>query len=159
MFELAAGFLFGIIYGSFLVLISKTGGGCLGFLVGRYFFREKIHTYLLASETFRKFQDRMNGHGWKFAFFLSLSPVPSWAVTYGLSSLGKINFWDFFLATLFGSVPYIIQNVYIGTCAHDLATLENPSQILQGGFNITKYIAFPALLVVIMFFVNKSGSQ
>jgi len=74
----------------------------------------------------------MEGDGWKFALMLRLSPIPSWLNTYGLAAFGKITFRDFFLATILGSIPMVIQNVSGGALLMDISTLDSASELLKG---------------------------
>jgi len=147
MFEWAAGLVFGVSLGFILILISKSIGGGLGFLLGRNFFRKWVQEKLVDSPKLQKIFSLIGKDGWKIALFLRISPLPSWLNTYGLA-LTPISFKDFMIATILGSIPMIMQNVYVGSIVQNLSDPKPHGwlNIIAIGFMILSTIAFSRYL-------------
>lgn len=126
LFELGAGLLFGVFYGTLLVLLSKTVGNAIGFLTARYFLRDWIWKKISHHEIVKRIYENVGKDSWKFVLFLRLSPAPSWACTYGLG-VTSIPFIPFIVMSVFGSVPMIVHNVYLGSVVQSVAMIENTS--------------------------------
>eukprot|EP01119_Soliformovum_irregulare_P024984 TRINITY_DN9114_c0_g1_i1.p1 TRINITY_DN9114_c0_g1~~TRINITY_DN9114_c0_g1_i1.p1 ORF type:complete len:235 (-),score=35.65 TRINITY_DN9114_c0_g1_i1:29-733(-) len=129
LFELGAGLLFGIFGGVLLVSFSKSLGGSIGFLLGRYLFSDFVRESLRSHRSFDNIRRNVGRDMWsslKFATLLRLSPLPSWINNYGLA-VTSIEFPPFFIATLVGSLPTIFQNVYMGSCLQSLVMIEADS--------------------------------
>ncbi len=108
----AAGALFGSVWGVILVSIASTLGAALAFLVARYFAREAIVRWLSTNEKFRKL-DRLTGEQGDIIVALTrLVPIfPFNLLNYGFG-LTKVTFWTYvfwsWLCMLPGTVLYVV---------------------------------------------------
>jgi uncharacterized membrane protein YdjX (TVP38/TMEM64 family) len=130
LFELSAGFVFGLPNGVVLVVLGKLLGGGGGFLVGRFLLRSFIAGLLGKSGkggTFARMAAGAEKDAWRAVFALRLSPVPSWLNTYGLASLTDVPITPFLVATAVGSIPMVVQNVYTGTLLDSISDLSTGS--------------------------------
>jgi uncharacterized membrane protein YdjX (TVP38/TMEM64 family) len=144
LFELGAGFIFGLWMGVPLVMLSKTSGAAVGFTLGRTLLHDWVKDKLKNNQRFRNIDHHIGGkESWKIAFLLRLSPFPSWFNTYGLS-ITSIRFLPFIVATMIGSIPMIIQNVYVGSLLSSAASIGTSN---TGGSNIVKNLMFAMGLV------------
>lgn len=84
---MAAGAIFGMLYGSILAWIGSSTGQVLAFILGRYLLRELVLNFL--SHQFPKWTaiDRaLATDGWKLVTLLRLSPIAPWNIlNYALS--------------------------------------------------------------------------
>ncbi|PRP80414.1 hypothetical protein PROFUN_11960 [Planoprotostelium fungivorum] len=120
--EIGAGIVFGF-WGVPLVMLSKTSGACISFLLGRTLLHDWIWNKLKDNERFQNIYHNVGRDSWKVAFLLRISPVPSWINNYGLS-LTSIQFLPYMVATAVGALPMIIQNIYMGTVVSSVASLD-----------------------------------
>ncbi len=117
---LAAGALFGAPVGFVVAMISSLTGASAGFLSGRYLSRGWLLKKISVSQKFTDLDHAIAEKGWKIVILLRLSAIcPFVILNYGLG-LSKIRFKHYFLASLIGSIPGTLLNVYLGSLAGKL---------------------------------------
>lgn len=119
----AAGYVFGVLYGTALVSVASTLGATAAFLVGRYlgrgWVREKIGTDSRLGAIDRATKER----GFLVMLLLRSSPLfPFNALNY-LMSLTGMSLRNFFFGSWLGMLPGTLLYVYIGSAAGDLTAL------------------------------------
>ena len=128
---LAAGALFGITNGTFIVFIGASAGAALAFLVARYIARKTIEQRLQDNHRFKVIDKAIARDGLKIVFLLRLSPVfPFNLLNYALG-LTAIRFRDYCIASI-GMIPASLLYVYYGKVAGDLARLAAGQDSVQG---------------------------
>ena len=116
---LAAGAMFGIVWGFAWVLIGASLGAISAFLVSRYLARGLVERHLLDAR-FRAVDAAIGEQGFKIVALLRLSPVfPFNVLNYGLG-LTRVHFRDYALACI-AMAPGTLLYVYYGRVAGDLA--------------------------------------
>lgn len=113
-FTLAAGLAYGF-WGIPIVLVSATAGACAAFLIGRFFFRDRIKKYASNKPKIKAIRESVDQDGWKVAGLLRLSPVVPFNLQNYLFGATEIPFWQYALTTFFGIAPGTALYVYIGT--------------------------------------------
>lgn len=111
----SAGYLFGVTKGTAIVLLSGSIAAAVGFLIGRFFLREKVEKIL---QEYPKFQavDRVIGkEGFKIMILLRLSPIFPFALSNYLYGVTSVEFWPYFWGTMIGFAPGTAAYVYTGT--------------------------------------------
>ena len=117
LFDLLAGFVFGIYWGSILVILSYLAGACVNFFIVRYFFRGMLE------HKFGKFKHFIHGSG-KHGLMLNLislrliAVIPFWVLNI-VAALLNIRMSTFVLSTLIGITPMSIIYVVIGDGVRD----------------------------------------
>jgi len=123
---LAAGFLFGFIMGTALVVISATIGATIIFLVARSSFggvlREK------AGKLYDRAEKDMNDNAVSYLLFLRLVPLFPFFIINILPALFNVKARTFIMTTLFGILPGTAVFVNVG---RSLETIENPSDLVS----------------------------
>ncbi len=119
LFELFAGFAFGVWRAIAFVLLAKLAGGVAGFALGRTVFRAWAQRVVASNAKWAALFASIGDNGFQFSLLLRLSPLPSYVGTYGLS-LTPIRTADFLAATVVGSVPFIANNVLLGSMARSI---------------------------------------
>lgn len=112
---IAAGLVYGHIWGTILVVIGAELGAITAFAIARYFGREHIER-LLGSRT----QNRLLGsqNALMATVFVSrLLPFISFDVISYLAGLSRIAYWRFGVATLAGIVPASFVLAHLGATA------------------------------------------
>jgi uncharacterized membrane protein YdjX (TVP38/TMEM64 family) len=119
---LAAGAIFGLLWGTLYVLVAATLGACAAFLVSRYLARSLVERRLEATPRFGAIDRAIAEQGRKIVFLLRLSPLfPFNLLNYGLG-LTRVRFVDYAVACA-GMLPGTLLYVYYGKLAGDVAAL------------------------------------
>lgn len=113
-----AGVAFGGLYGTLYTVIGATLGASAAFLTARYLGRDFIEGLLRGR--LKIFDEGAERHGFRAVLFVRLIPLfPFNIVNYG-AGLSKIQFRDFFLATLAGIIPGTFAYVNLGNSIMDI---------------------------------------
>ncbi|MFQ5665180.1 MAG: TVP38/TMEM64 family protein [Candidatus Binatia bacterium] len=140
LLTLAAGAVFGLVWGTVYVLIGATLGSAAAFLVSRYLARRSIERRLGGNPRFAAIDRAVGAQGRKIVVLLRLSPVfPFNLLNYGLG-LTQVRFTDYVVASV-GMVPGTLLYVYYGKLAGDVAALA-------GGAAPEKGVGYYAILVL-----------
>lgn len=112
---LAAGFAYGPLWGTALVVPTATIGATFSFLIGRFFARGWVAHKVAGSARFRAIDRAIGKSGFKIVLLLRLSPVlPFSLLNYALGVTG-VRTRDYFLASLLGMIPGTAMYVYLGS--------------------------------------------
>lgn len=103
----------------------------MSFILGSTLLNEWVHTKVSGmdpSSKVRRIFSKINQdkQAWKLALLLRLSPMPSWLNNYGLA-ITSIPVTHFLVANALGGIPFILQNVYVGSLASDFTSLMSES--------------------------------
>jgi uncharacterized membrane protein YdjX (TVP38/TMEM64 family) len=120
---LAAGVLFGVIWGSVAVSVGSITGATVAFLIGRYLARDWVAKKIEGNEKFEAVDQAVASEGWKIVGLVRLSPVfPFNLLNYALG-ITRVSLKEYFFASWIGMLPATVMYVYVGSLAGDLATL------------------------------------
>lgn len=131
--EMVAGSLFGVVHGLVVILIGKTSGSLLAFLLGRRLGKDAIGGYLARKfPTFRALSDVLNSASWKPLLLFQLSSIPNIAKCYGLA-ITSVSPWRFAVSSAVGGLPHAVLWANIGDQASDLAAVMSGQSELSTG--------------------------
>ncbi|MFI2812554.1 TVP38/TMEM64 family protein [Microbulbifer sp. YPW16] len=140
--SLAAGALFGLLWGSVITSFASTIGATLAFLVSRYL----LHDWVQA-----RFGDRLEAihrgmarEGAFYLFALRLVPVFPFFIINIVMGLTRIPTWTFYWVSQLGMLPATFVYVNAGT---QLAQVDSPGDILSPGLVLSFVLlgVFPLL--------------
>jgi uncharacterized membrane protein YdjX (TVP38/TMEM64 family) len=137
---IAAGFIWGLWWGTAFVWCGAMVGANLAFVLGRNVFRFCGSWATNQSARIAMLERVFSKNGWKFILLLRISPImPYNALNYALSLVDGIRLRDYALSTALGMIPGVFLFVYIGTLAKTLADVVSGKQTvmsspLQGVF-------------------------
>lgn len=160
---LAAGGVFGVVWGSIYVFVGATLGAIAAFLVGRYLIRGWVSKKIAGNQKFMAIDTAVAQEGLKIVFLTRLSPVfPFNLLNYAFGVTG-VTLRDYGLGSI-GMIPGTIMYVYIGSLAGDIAKIGTESQptdrTIQWIINIIGLIATIAVTVFITRLATKAlGSK
>jgi len=108
-----AGLTFGI--AAFpLALIATAAGSFAGFVLARYFFRDRFLRMIERRPKAKLIADAIDTEGWQLLFLLRLaSPIPGPVSNYAFG-LSSMKLWQFMAVTLVGLAPQVFAFVYLG---------------------------------------------
>ena len=109
--DVASGAIYGPLWGSLVVLIGLNLAGFLTFFLSRYFGRHFVHTH--EKGWLKKYDDLLHEEGFMTVLFMRLLFFPFDVVSVGCG-LSRMSFRQFFLGTLFGSIPSTVTYVMLG---------------------------------------------
>lgn len=149
---IAAGALFGPVWGILYVLIGSVGGATLAFLIARYLAGDWVQER--ASGMLRQVKEGVEAEGWRFVAFVRLVPLfPFNGLNYVLG-LTRIPLATYVIASALCMLPGIAGYVYIGYAGREA---------LLGGENVVQKVSIAlgvfAALVFLPMLVRRLRSQ
>ncbi len=110
----SAGYLFGPLKGTAVVLVAASIAAAVSFQIGRTLLRDFVEDKLQDYPKFAKIDKAIGREGFKLMLLLRLSPVFPFALSNYLYGASSINFPAFFGGTLLGFAPGTLAYVYTG---------------------------------------------
>ena len=158
LLTLAAGVVFGVVWGSVYVFVGATLGAIAAFLVGRYLLRGWVSRKVASNPKFTAIDTAVAQEGLKIVLLTRLSPVfPFNLLNYAFGVTG-VTLKDYALGSI-GMIPGTIMYVYIGSLAGDIAKIGTANQptdsTLQWVINIVGLIA----TIVVTVFVTRIATK
>lgn len=143
---LLAGFLFGNMLGTGLVVVAASIGATAALVLVRFFFFD----YVKASFGYRlrRVHEELRGNGFRDILILRLTPIVPFALINLGAALTPVRVSHFCFATVLGTIPFTFIYVNAGT---QLATLSSPGDVLSLPFVVgVSLVVFAATLPLLM---------
>ncbi|KAG7367239.1 SNARE associated golgi protein [Nitzschia inconspicua] len=118
----SAGYLFGPVEGTAVVLVSASVAAGVSFAIGRTLLRDYVEGILQDYPEFAKLDRAIGKEGFKLMLLLRLSPIFPFALSNYLYGASSIQFPAFFGGTLLGFAPGTLAYVYAGYIGKALTT-------------------------------------
>lgn len=148
-FTWGAGFLFGVVQGSLVILGGTTIGAVCAFGVARYLFGQRTKNFLLSHPRSEAITGTVAAGGWKVIMLTRLIPFFPFKASNYLFGVMNFSLRDFVLGTFLGVIPFTVTNVYVGWLAGDLAT-ATASDRVRTPLEWSMY-GFGAIATVVLF--------
>jgi uncharacterized membrane protein YdjX (TVP38/TMEM64 family) len=136
---LSAGYLFGVVQGTAIVLLAATAAACVAFFIGKTFLRSWVEKTLQENPKFAKLDKAIGKEGFKLLLLVRLSPIFPFALSNYVYGASSIDFASYFWGTLLGFAPGTVAYVYTGMVGKAL-TLggggSEPWYVYAGGFTL-----------------------
>jgi len=132
----SAGYLFGVVQGTGVVLAAASIAAAVSFVIGRTLLRSYVEGVLEGFPKFQKVDKAIGRDGFKLMVLLRIAPVFPFALSNYLYGATSVPFWDFLWGTLVGFTPGTIAYVYTGEIGKALtgdAASASPWYIYAGG--------------------------
>lgn len=113
------GLLFGIVWGTCLVLIVATGSAFVPFYMARRLGRDWVESKLEGKKLDEIYQQSAGSRGFVFVMLLRLIPLLPWEVQNYVAGLTKISPLTFIAGTMLGIIPGSFSLVFLGAAATD----------------------------------------
>lgn len=111
---LAAGAVFGLLWGTVIVSIASTIAAAAAFVIGRYVARGAVERQAARYPKFGALDKAIGEKGWKIIALLRLSPAIPYSVGNYLYGLTSVRFWPYVLASWLAMLPGTFMYVYLG---------------------------------------------
>ncbi len=121
-FAVAAGALFGLMWGFTYFLVAEFLSMALLFWIGRSLARDKIERLFKTHPKFAVIDRAVSSKGAKMVFMIRLTPVPFTAMSY-LLAISRVTFGQYMLGG-FARAPIVFAEVYIGFTAKHLSAMH-----------------------------------
>lgn len=116
----AAGFVFGWLWGVVLISISSTLGALAAFFVGRYLARDAVRRRVEKRPKFQALYRAIEREGFKVVLLTRLVPVFPFNLLNYAYGLTDVSWKQYVLASWMGMLPGTIAYVYVGATAGNL---------------------------------------
>lgn len=123
IFTMGAGFVFGVIKGTLLVVLGTVLGATIAFLIARYLIGERPSRWLMSHVKPANLGEIMKQEGWRMIMYTRLVPLFPFKLSNYFFGLTPVRLRDFVLGNFLGIIPLTVNNVYLGSIASDLATM------------------------------------
>jgi uncharacterized membrane protein YdjX (TVP38/TMEM64 family) len=122
---LGAGFAYGPVYGTLLVMLASNLGATSAFLLGRTVLRERVARRIAGDARFSAVDAAVGAQGFRVVLLLRLSPLfPFNLLNYALG-LTRVRLRDYVLASVPGMFPGTLLYVYLGSLVTNVSQLTS----------------------------------
>lgn len=149
---IVAGYLFGVVMGTFYAVVALTSGAALSFLIARYLSSNLLQERYGARLS--HFKQRVNEHGSIYLIMLQLLAVIPYVVINSLAALAQVPFFTFVWTSAVGTLPMIIVYALAGK---QLGTLSSVSDIVS--FKMIAVLVILALLSLLPMLIKKKHNN
>ncbi len=126
LLTLLGGFLFGLVAGTLMIVVSATIGASIIFLIAKSAIGESLREK--AGPFYNKVADNMRDNAIQYMFFTRLVPVVPFFIANILPALFNIKLRHFMMVTFVGIIPGTAVYVNIG---QSLATIESLGDLVS----------------------------
>ena len=122
---LGAGFAYGPVYGTLLVMVASNLGATMAFLLGRTVLRDRVARRIASDARFSAVDAAVGAQGFRVVLLLRLSPLfPFNLLNYALG-LTRVRLRDYVLASVPGMFPGTLLYVYLGSLVTSVSQLTS----------------------------------
>jgi len=149
-----AGFVFGVIEGTVLVVAGTVIGASLAFLIARHLFGERASRFIVSRSNLQVVSDEMARHDLNVVMLTRLIPFFPGKLSNYFFGLTRFTFKGFVLGSLIGFIPFSLHNVYLGSITAGLASLSR-GEVERSPLQWAFYgLGFVATIVALLYFNN-----
>ncbi len=118
--SMAAGALFGILWGTIYTLIVAPLSALVPFALARRLGREWVQVQLKGKKLGEIYEESEGDKGFLFILLMRLIPILPWEIQNYIGGLTKVSIPTFLGATLIGIIPGSFQLVFLGAAVAEL---------------------------------------
>lgn len=159
LLTLAAGFLYGPLWGTLLVSPASVVGSTLAFLLGRTVARERVKRRIESNARFSAIDAAVETTGLKVVFLLRLSPIfPFTLLNYALG-LTRVRLRDYILGSFLGMLPGTFLYVYLGSSVANIAALTSRKAVSEGAAEHLLFWGGLVATILVVVLVTRTARQ
>jgi uncharacterized membrane protein YdjX (TVP38/TMEM64 family) len=152
LLSVAAGVLFGLIWGTTIMVIGAITTATLNYLLARWLFRVRIEKILREHPKLRAIQRLADQDGLRLQLLLRLSPINPVSVSYILGAAG-VRYVTFLLATT-GLIPSLFVEVYFGHLASHVTKVAGKVSSHSSTYTVVTAVGFVVCIAVMIYIVR-----
>ena len=122
LLTIAAGVLFGAVWGTVIVSAASTIAAALGFLIARHVARERVEALARRDARFGALDQAIRDGGWRIVFLLRLSPLVPFSLSNYLYGLTPVRFGPYVLASWIAMLPATVLYVSLAAAGRAAAS-------------------------------------
>lgn len=153
---MGAGFLFGLVKGTLLIILATTAGGATAFLIARYLFNEAVTRYLGHHPKLNAISDEFTPDAWKIVMLTRLIPFFPFKLSNYFFGITNFSLWHYVLGTLIGIIPNTIFLVYLGSITADIAAQAASEELFSSSHWLSYVIGLAATVVALTVITQRS---
>ena len=115
---LAAGALFGVVWGMVIVSLASTTAAAAAFLIGRFLARDFVAARTARIPAFAALDRALGREGWKIVALARLSPVFPYTLLNYAFGLTRVKFTHYVATSWLAMLPGTLLYVYLGSLAN-----------------------------------------
>ncbi len=143
----AAGAVYGLLFGTVIVSLGSTTAAALAFLIARYLARDAVRSRVEQSPKLAAVDEAIGEQGWKIVALLRVSPAVPFNLQNYLYGVTAVRFWPCILASWLAMLPGTFLYVYLGSLGRTAATGEtSTAQWVMRGIGLAATIAVTVYL-------------
>ncbi len=154
--SIASGVLFGLAWGSLLIIIGCIATAAVNYLAASSLLRPRIETLLAQHPKLQAIQRTANREGLRLQLLLRLAPINPVSVSYVLGASG-VRFSTFMLATI-GLIPGLFCEVYFGYLALHVTKVAGNVSPVSTLRTVATVVGF-VVCIVLMWFISRFASK
>jgi len=123
----AIGFLvliYGVVLGSFAIVLAETVGATVAFFLGRTMFKNKVMLKLNGRKKIKNTLQLLRANDWQLVALLRMIPFFPFKLSNYLLGVTPVTTSTYIKGTFVGLWPISVFNVYLGSLANDLISLD-----------------------------------
>jgi len=132
VFTMGSGFLFGVVAGSFYVLISTCLGATVAFVLGRSVLNRPMQRLLAKRPRLQRILQVVQQRRWPVIALTRLMPFFPFKLSNYFFGASGFRLGSFIAGTAVGIIPITVLNVYFGSLAANLAMLDRRELAARG---------------------------
>lgn len=144
----AAGVLFPLTAGGFYIVVSTYLAATVIFILGRYFFRDRVNVLLEKQPKLKSLDNLLAKDSFKIMFLLRLLPLPFALLSYALS-VTRVKF-KAYIGSTSGILIYHLVLVYFGYTAKHLSSIAGSAHT---GRPVNFYLLSSGLIAILLVLV------
>jgi uncharacterized membrane protein YdjX (TVP38/TMEM64 family) len=114
IFTVAAGALFGMVWGFALVWGAALAGATAAFLLARHALRERVKKHFARNALLKIIDKALRKEGWKVVVLLRMSPLVPFGVQNYFYGVTRLELRDFMAGSAVGMIPGELVYVFLG---------------------------------------------
>ena len=150
-----AGFYFGFYNGLAIAIIGETIGAMIVFTYARYFFKSFFTKRL--GHRFDKIKEGFNSNAISYLLFIRIIGGIPFGIQNLLPAIFDMKLRDYFIATIFGVIPWAYILVSIGSGINDIVEAKefNSSMLLDSSYLMPIFVVAAIVLVPVIYKIIK----
>ena len=150
-----SGFYFGFYTGLAIAIIGETIGAMIVFLYGRYLFKSFFLRKL--GNRFNKIKDGFNSNAISYLLFIRIIGGTPFGVQNLLPAIFDMKIRDYFIATIFGVIPWAYILVSIGSGINDIVEAKefDSSMLLNPSYLLPVFVVAVIVLIPVIYKIFK----